>query len=123
MATATHYADRKNFSKPDETRTFPKGKLDVVNVGGHSMGRAEFEPGWKWSESVKPIAQTDSCQAPHMGYVISGKMAVVMDDGTKFEFGPGDAMSIPPGHDAWIVGNENCVVVDFMGFENYAKPK
>ena len=123
MAAATQFAESKNLSKADETRTFPKGHLDVVNVGGHSMGRATFEPGWKWSESVKPIAQTDSCQAAHMGYVISGRMVVVMDDGTKFEFGPGDAMSIPPGHDAWVVGNENCVVVDFVGFENYAKPK
>jgi quercetin dioxygenase-like cupin family protein len=123
MAAATQYADRKNFSKPDETRTFPKGRLEVVTVGGHSMGRATFEPGWKWSESVKPIAQTESCQAAHLGYVISGRMEVVTDDGTKFDYGPGDAMSLPPGHDAWIVGSEPCVVVDFVGFENYAKPK
>ena len=123
MATATQFAECKHLAQPDETRTFPKGKLDVVNVGGHSMGRASFEPGWKWSESVKPIAQTDSCQAAHLGYVISGRMTVVMNDGTKLAFGPGDAMSLPPGHDAWVDGNENCVIVDFVGFENYAKPK
>lgn len=87
------------------------------------MGRATFEPGWKWSECVKPIAQTESCQAAHLGYVESGKMIVVMDDGKKLEFGPGDAMSLPPGHDAWVVGSDKCIVVDFVGFENYAKPK
>jgi hypothetical protein len=123
MAVGTQYAERKHLSTPDETRNFPKGKLEVVTVGGHGMGRGTFEPGWKWSECVKPIANTDSCQAPHLGYVISGRMMTVMDDGTKIEFGPGDAMSLPPGHDAWIVGNEQCVVVDFVGFENYAKPK
>ncbi|GAC1414197.1 MAG: cupin domain-containing protein [Candidatus Velthaea sp.] len=123
MATITQHAECKSFAKPDETRTFSKGRLDVVNVGGHSMGRATFEPGWKWTECVKPIAQTESCRVSHLGYVVSGNMVVVMDDGTKLEFGPGDAMSLPPGHDAWIAGNENCVVVDFVGFENYAKPK
>jgi len=123
MATDTQFAERKSLSKPDETRNFPKGKLEVVTVGGHSMGRATFQPGWKWSECVKPIAQTESCQAPHMGYVIAGRMMTVMDDGTKIEFGPGDAMSLPPGHDAWILGDEECIVVDFVGFENYAKPK
>ncbi len=114
-------AEQKSLEKPDETRTFPKGKLEVVNVGGTTMGRGTFEPGRKWSEGVKPIAQTDSCQAPHLGYVISGRMKAVMDDGQEFEFGPGDAMSLPPGHDAWIVGTEKCVLVDFTGFEDYAK--
>jgi hypothetical protein len=123
MASVTQYAERKHLSNADETRTFPKGRLEVVTVGGQTMGRATFEPGWKWSECVKPIAKTDSCQAPHLGYVISGRMVAVMDDGSRFEFGPEDAMSLPPGHDAWIVGDENCVVVDFLGYENYAKPK
>ena len=115
-------AGTRSFSSPDETRTFPKGRLEVVTLGGTSMGRATFEPGWKWSECVKPIAGTDSCQAPHLGYVISGRMTVVMDDGKRFTSGPGDAFSIPPGHDAWIEGNEPCVVVDFTGFADYAKP-
>jgi ethanolamine utilization protein EutQ (cupin superfamily) len=119
----TQSAGRKNFAKADEVRVFPKGKLEIVHVGGTSMGRAAFEPGWKWSECVKPIAQTDSCRAPHVGYVVSGRMVAVMDDGERFEFGPGDAMSLPPGHDAWIVGNDQCVIVDFVGYENYAKPK
>ncbi|BDE05523.1 cupin [Vulcanimicrobium alpinum] len=121
MATVTQFAERKNFTQADETRPFAKGRLDVVNVGGHTIGRAVFEPGWKWSECVKPIAKTESCQAAHLGYVISGRMTVVTDDGKTLDFGPGDAMSLPPGHDAWIVGNEPCVVVDFVGFENYAK--
>ncbi len=116
-------AGRKNLSSPDEVRAFPKGKLEIVNVGGTSMGRATFEPGWKWSVCVKPIAQTDSCRAPHLGYVISGRMTAVMDDGERFDFGPGDAMSLPPGHDAWVTGNEPCVIVDFTGYENYAKAK
>jgi|ERR1700693_5780858 len=122
MATTTQTAERKSFSKPDETRPFDKGKLEIVNVGGTMIGRATFEPGWKWSECVKPIANTESCQAPHLGYVVSGRMKVVMDDGTELEFGPGDAMSLPPGHDAWIVGNDQCVVVDFVGYKDYAKP-
>lgn len=122
MAATLEKFERKALSKPDETRPFAKGRLEIVNIGGTTIGRATFEPGWKWSECVKPIAKTESCQAPHLGYLISGRMIVVMDDGTQLEYGPGDACSIPPGHDAWIVGNENCVVVDFTGFKDYAKP-
>jgi quercetin dioxygenase-like cupin family protein len=98
-----------------------KGQLDVVETGTGMVGRATFEPGWKWSEHVKPIAGTDSCQAPHMGYVISGRMHIVMDDGTEEDFGPGDLMIAPPGHDAWTVGNEACVAIDWQGVADYAK--
>lgn len=122
MATLTR-AESKNFSRPDETRPFPKGRLDVVNVGGTTIGRARFEPGWKWSEHVKPIAGTASCQAAHVGFVESGEMIVVMDDGTRLTMRQGDAVSLPPGHDAWVEGNEACVIVDFVGFADYAKPK
>ena len=122
MATTSQKLERKSLSQPEETRPFPKGKLEIVSVGGTTIGRATFEPGWKWSESVKPIAKTNSCQAPHLGYFVSGRMKVVMDDGSEVEYGPGDTCSIPPGHDAWIVGNETCVVVDFVGFKDYAKP-
>jgi uncharacterized protein YjlB len=115
-------AQRKNFDNPDETRPFPKGKAELVTVGSASVGRGTFEPGWKWSECVKPIAQTDSCQAPHLAYVLSGRMKAVMDDGQEIEFGPGDVMLLPPGHDAWVVGEERCVAIDFGGFGNYAKP-
>jgi mannose-6-phosphate isomerase-like protein (cupin superfamily) len=115
-------AESKNFENSTDTRDFPKGRLDVVMVGGKSIGHAVFQPGWKWSESIKPIAKTTSCEASHLGYVISGRMTVVMDNGTTMHLGPGDAFAIPPGHDAWIDGNEACDLVDFVGFENYAKP-
>lgn len=112
----------KNFDSPDETRPFEgKGKADVVNVGGKMIGKAVFEPGWKWSTNVKPIAQTDSCQAHHVGYCISGGMTIQMEDGTTMEIGAGDVFDIPPGHDAEVTGDEPCVQVDFGGFEKYAK--
>jgi hypothetical protein len=114
-------AESKNFKNASDTRDFPQGRLDVVTVGGKSIGRAVFQPGWKWSESIKPIAKTTSCEASHLGYVISGCMTVVMDDGTTMHLGPGDAFAIPPGHDAWIEGNEACDLVDFVGFETYAQ--
>src|SRR6266480_2069451 len=101
---------RKSLDAPEETRLFESG-----------TGRATFEPGWQWSKHVKPIAQTESCQAPHMGYYISGRMKVVMDDGQETEFGPGDFAVIPPGHDAWVVGSQPCVVIDWQGFADYAK--
>ena len=114
---------RKSLNKPEETRPFEggSGQLELVNVEGGAVGRATFQPGWKWSEHVKPIAKTDSCQAAHAGYFISGRMVVEMDDGERMEFGPGDFMSAAPGHDAWIVGDEPCVVIDWQGFVDYAK--
>jgi ethanolamine utilization protein EutQ (cupin superfamily) len=112
----------KNFDSPDETRPFEgKGKADVVNVGGQVIGRGTFEPGWRWSTNVKPIAGTDSCQVSHLGYVMSGRMRVFMDDGTEGEAGSGDVVAIPPGHDAEVVGDEACVVLDFGEFGDYAK--
>jgi quercetin dioxygenase-like cupin family protein len=115
---------RKSLNKPDETRPFKdgKGKVDIVNVGPHTLGRGVFEPGWRWSEHVKPIAGTPSCQVAHTGHVLEGRMAVRMDDGSEVEYGPGDAFHIPPGHDAWIVGNQRCVVMDFTGGAQYAEP-
>ena len=114
---------RKSLDSPEETRSFEAGtgQLQLVNTDGGAVGRATFQPGWKWSTHVKPIAKTDSCQAAHVGYVISGRMKVVMDDGTADEFGPGDLIICPAGHDAWIVGNEPCVVIDWAGFGDYAK--
>ena len=110
----------KHFTSPDETRTFEKGKVEIIRVGGVTMGLGTFEPGWRWSQHVSPIAQTKSCQANHVGYLISGRMQVVMNDGTQAELGPGGAVHIPPGHDAWIVGNEPCLFLDVMGMETYA---
>jgi hypothetical protein len=112
---------KRNLNTPDETRTFPKGKLELVTVGGVTFGRATLEPGWKWSESVKPIANTPSCQAPHTQYHVSGRLHVVMDDGSQAEFGPGDVSHLPPGHDAWVVGNEPVVIIDITGMAEYAK--
>jgi uncharacterized cupin superfamily protein len=113
----------RNFDSPDEVRAFEgKGQAKVVNVAGQAVGRGTFEPGWRWSENVKPIAGTDSCQVSHLGYVISGRMKVMMDDGSEGEIGPGDVCAIPPGHDAEVVGDEPCEMVDFGEFGEYAKP-
>ncbi len=112
-----------NFSNPQERREFPKGRLELVTVGGLTIGRATFEPGWRWSTHVKPTAGTNSCQEGHFGIGISGRMHVKMDDGTEREFGPGEVVNIPPGHDGWVVGNEPAVFIDITGMENYAKQK
>jgi hypothetical protein len=112
----------KSFDSPDETRPFEgKGGAKVVNVGGQTVLKGEFEPGWRWSENVKPIAGTDSCQAPHLLYCESGRMKVRMNDGSETEIGPGEVATIAPGHDAWIVGDETCVMIDFGGFAQYAQ--
>jgi uncharacterized protein YjlB len=111
----------KSFDAPEETRSMDKGKVEVVNLGGSPVMRATFQPGWKWSECVKPIAGTDSCQVAHLMYTISGRMTVRMDDGSEIEVKAGDVTSIPAGHDAWIVGDEEFVGVDFQGAAQYAK--
>jgi uncharacterized cupin superfamily protein len=113
----------KNFDSPDETRPFEgNGKAEVLDLAGHAVARGTFEPGWKWSDNVKPIAGTDSCEVSHLGYVLSGKMKIFMDDGSESEIGPGSAFAIPPGHDAEVVGDEACVMVDFGEISQYAKP-
>jgi len=113
--------EAKNFSLPDEVRKFDKGRVELVKVGGSVIGKGTFEPGWRWSTSVKPLAKTNSCEAPHFQYQISGTMKVVMDDGTTHECKAGDVSLLPSGHDAWVVGNEPVVVVDFQGMADYAK--
>ncbi len=112
---------RKSMNKPEETRNFPKGKVELVKLEGVTFGLATFEPGWKWSECIKPIVKTESCQASHTAYQISGRLHVVMDDGTELEFGPGDVGVVPPGHDAWVVGNEPVIALDITGMVDYAK--
>jgi quercetin dioxygenase-like cupin family protein len=113
----------RNFDSPDDTRPFEgKGRVELVEVGGRRVGRAVFEPGWRWSENVKPIVETDSCEVDHLSYVVSGRMRVVMDDGAEGEAGPGDVVSIPPGHDAEVVGDEPCVMIDVAEDEGYARP-
>ena len=114
--------ERRDFEQADETRPFQgKGQVELIHIGGGVVGRATFEPGWKWSQNVKPIAGTDSCQAAHMGYVLSGRQIILMDDGTQLEIGAGDVASIPAGHDGWTIGDEPCVVLDFSGMADYAK--
>jgi hypothetical protein len=114
--------EKKNFNRSDETRSIDKGRIDVVQLGDVTAMRVRFEPGWRWSECVKPVAGTESCQVPHLMHVVSGRMGVRMDDGAEIEFGPGDVGRIPPGHDAWIIGEEPFVAIDFQGGVTYAKP-
>jgi len=115
--------EHKNFAKADETRLFEAGmgQLDLINTASGPVGLATFEPGWRWSLHVKPIAGTDSCMAEHSAYCVSGRMTVRMDNGEELEITPGDYAHIPPGHDAWTDGNQACVMVDWQGFADYAK--
>jgi quercetin dioxygenase-like cupin family protein len=112
----------KAFGSPDEVREFKdgKGKVELVDLNGHMIGRGTFEPGWRWSEHVKPLSGTDSCQVEHIGYVLEGEMTVRMDDGSELHVGPGDTFHMPPGHDAWVE-NTRCVLLDFGGLQGYAK--
>ena len=114
-------AEMKRFGKPDEVREFPKGRLELVKIGGATIGRAVFEPGWRWATSLQPIVKTKSCDAPHFQYHVSGVLRIRMDDGREFDCGPGDVSLLPSGHDAWVVGHEPAVVVDFQGMLDYAK--
>lgn len=114
-------AELKSFGKPDEVREFPKGRLELVRIGGATVGRAIFEPGWRWATSIQPLVKTKSCEAPHFQYHVSGVLKVLMDDGTELECKPGDVSFLPSGHDAWVVGDEPAIVVDFHGMIDYAK--
>jgi hypothetical protein len=114
-------AEQKSFQKADETRTFPRGVLDLLQIGGAEIGRLTLQPGWRWSADVKPIAGTDLCEAPHFQYHLQGILHIVMADGTEFDAGPGDVTALPQGHDAWVVGDEPVVVVDWFGASNYAR--
>jgi mannose-6-phosphate isomerase-like protein (cupin superfamily) len=114
----------KTVEKPDERRDFPRGHLEAVHLTGLDFAVGVFEPGWRWSESVAPIAGTDSCEVHHNGYIVQGRMHIRMDnDGGESELGPGDVFVCPPGHDAWVVGDEQCVLYDFAGqmAKDYAK--
>ena len=114
----------KNFDAPDEARPFEaNGEIRLVAVAGKEIGKGVFQPGWRWSEHVKPLAGTDSCEFPHFLYVVSGRMRVVMDDGAEVELRAGDVAAIPAGHDAEVIGDEPCITVD-LGEEDadYAKP-
>jgi quercetin dioxygenase-like cupin family protein len=110
----------KRFDMPDETRNFPKGKFELIQVGDMTIGRASYQPGWKWSEHVGAATGAASCQVDHVGLVLSGRAKVLMDDGREIDLTAGDVFSIGPGHDSWVVGDEPYVSLHFMGAEHYA---
>jgi len=116
-----HKTEHKSFAKPDEVREFPSGKAEILKMGGAEIGRLVLQPGWRWSKDVKPIAKTKSCDAPHFQYHVSGKLGIKMDDGTEMVAKAGDITSLPSGHDAWVIGSEPVVVVDWFGASSYAK--
>lgn len=112
----------RSFEKPDETRLFEKGRLDIVRIGGMTIARAKYEPGWKWSEHVSPVAGTALCEVEHIGMVISGRAAAAMKDGSVVELTAGSLFHIPPvAHDSWVIGDEPYVSLHFLGGEQYAK--
>jgi hypothetical protein len=121
MMTREQNAERKSFGNADEVREFPNGRAEIISIGGGNVGRMTFQPGWKWSNDVKPLAKTSSCEAPHFQYHVAGQLGIRMDDGTEFVAGPGDVTSLPSGHDAWVIGDVPVVVVDWFGASNYAK--
>ena len=113
--------EHKSFAIPDEVREFPNGRAEIIKVGDAEVGRLVFNPGWRWSKDVRPLVNTASCVAAHFQYHVAGRLAIRMDDGSEFIAGPGDVTSLPKGHDAWVVGDEPVVVVDWFGASNYAK--
>lgn len=119
--TPRQQTEHVTFNSPDETRTFDNGHVDLVKVGGAEIGRLVLRPGWRWSNDLKAIAGTDLCEAPHFQYHISGTLHLQMADGSEFEAKAGDITSLPSGHDAWVVGDEDVVVVDWFGASEYAK--
>lgn len=113
--------EHRDFADPDEVRTFDRGRAEILKVGSSDIGRLVFEPGWRWSEHVRPIAGTELCEAPHFQYHVSGTLRIRMADGTEFDAVPGQVTSLPSGHDAWVVGDQDVVVIDWFGASEYAR--
>ncbi|MFL5532346.1 MAG: cupin domain-containing protein [Gemmatimonadales bacterium] len=113
--------ETKSHDTPDETRTPPKTRVDVVRLEGFTIGRFTFAPGWRWAECIKPVAGTDSCQLSHVGYAVSGQATIHLDDGTEQTIRAGQSYTIPPGHDAWVEGDEPFVAIEVMSAEQFAK--
>jgi hypothetical protein len=111
----------KDFSSPDEIRTFGKGRADILSIGGGVVGKLTLKPGWRWSADVKPIAKTEWCEAPHFQYQVSGRLHIVMSDGKEYDTHAGQVHFVPQGHDAWVVGDEDVVLVDWAGAGHYAQ--
>lgn len=120
QATSSSDVVLKRFEEPDEVRTFTKGRFEIVRIGGMTIGRAIYEPGWKWSLHIGPAAGAANCAVEHVGIVVSGRAAAAMDDGTVIEMRPGDIFHIAPGHDSWVVGEEPYVSLHFLGADQYA---
>jgi quercetin dioxygenase-like cupin family protein len=114
--------ESKSHDSPDETRTPAKTRVEVVRLEGFTIGRFTFEPGWRWSECVKPVVGTNSCQNSHVGYAVSGRITVRLEDGTEKAISAGESYTIPPGHDAWVEGSDTFVGIEVMSAEQYAKP-
>jgi hypothetical protein len=123
MATTLSTYESKDFAAPDEVRQFDKGRVELVNIGTGVVGRLVLDPGWRWSDSVKPLAGTELCEAPHFQYHVSGTLRIVAADGTEFDGTPGMVTSLPSGHDAFVVGDDPVVIVDFFGATHYAEPR
>jgi quercetin dioxygenase-like cupin family protein len=115
-------AGYQDFGQADEVRTFEKGRLELLHTPAGDVGRMILEPGWRWSEHVRPIAGTDLCQQAHFGYQLAGRLRIQLADGTTIDAAPGQVGTIPPGHDAWVVGDEPCVLLDWVGASGYARP-
>jgi hypothetical protein len=113
--------ESKSCASPDEVRTPPKTRVEIVRLSGFTLGRFNLEPGWRWSECIKPVVKTDLCQIAHVGYVISGRLTLRLKDGTEKKIAAGEFYTIPPGHDAWVEGNEPVVAIEVMSAEQYAK--
>ncbi len=112
----------KSHDSPDEVRSPDKTRVEIVRLEGFTVGRMAFEPGWRWSECIKPVVKTDSCQVSHVGYAVAGRLTVRLQDGTQKSITAGQSYTIPPGHDAWVDGNERFVAIEVMSAEQYAKP-
>jgi len=111
----------KGFDQPEERREFDNGRVDLVKIAGNNVGRIHLDPGWKWSDAVKPLVNTQTCEVAHVGYAISGQLHVVMADGSEFEINGGEAYEIAPGHDAWVEGGQPYEAVEFESLAEYAK--
>lgn len=121
MTSTRQETEHRSFTTADEVRTFENGRAEIVKIGNGEVGRLIFHPGWRWSDHIKPIAGTDLCEAPHFQYHVSGTLRIRMADGTEFDAHPGDVTSLPSGHDAWVVGDEDVVLIDWFGASEYAK--
>jgi quercetin dioxygenase-like cupin family protein len=111
----------RRFESPDETTKFPKGQFDLIRLGGLTIGRASYEPGWRWSEHIGSKTGARYCEVEHIGIVISGQATAAMQDGTIYEMSPGDVFYVPPGHDSWVVGNEAYVSIHLLGAADYVQ--